>query len=124
MGSETVGGCTAPAVVEYESVDENGESVSVIFDGATALVNGEVVTASEEGSTAMINGDEMSVTFDASDVLVNGEAVSVAVPAATVLDGEVAGEVIAGVAGGDISEAATMEAILPPPSIDVNGGAV
>ena len=45
--SETVGGGTAPAVVESESVDENGESVSVIFDGATALVNVEVVTASE-----------------------------------------------------------------------------
>ena len=64
------------------------------------------MTASEEGSTAMINGDKLSVTFDASDVLVNGEAVSIEVPAATVLNGEVAGEAIAGVAGGDISEAA------------------
>ena len=61
---------------------------------------------SEEGSPVMINGEEMSVTFDASDVLVNGEAVSIEVPAATVLNGEVAGEAIAGVAGGDISEAA------------------
>ena len=37
--SETVGGGTVPSVVESESVDENGESVSVIFDGATALVS-------------------------------------------------------------------------------------
>ena len=76
----------------------NGISVSVTFDGKTALVNGEVVTASEEGSTVMINGEEMSVTFDASDVLVNEEAVY-------------------------ISEAATLEAIFPP-SIDANGEVV
>ena len=104
----------------------NGISVSVTFDGKTALVNGKVVTASEEGSTVMINGEEMSVTFDGSDVVVNVEAVSVAAQAAAVLNGEVAGEVVAGVAGAAgevISEAATLEAILPP-SIDVNGEAV
>ena len=120
--SETVGGGTAPVVVESESVDENGESVSVIFDGATALVNGEVVTASEEGSTVMINGEEISITFDRSNVVVNVEAVSVAAPVAAVLNVEVANEVVAGVAGAAgevISEAATLEAILPP-SIDVN----
>ena len=48
---------------------------------------------------------------------------SVAVPEATVLNGQVAGEVIAGVAGGDISEVAILEANMPP-SIDANGGAV
>ena len=37
--SETVGGGVAPAVVESESVNVNGKSVSVIFDGTTALVN-------------------------------------------------------------------------------------
>ena len=76
--SETFGGGAAPAVVESESVNVNGISVSVTFDGKTALVNGEVVTASEEGSTVMIICKEMSVTFDGSDVVVNGEAVSVA----------------------------------------------
>ena len=109
--------------VESESVDANGESVSVIFDGATTLVNGKFVTASEEGSTMMINGEEVSVTFDGSDVLVNGESVSVASPAAAVLNRKVAGEVVAGVAGEVISEAATLEAILRS-NIDVNEEAV
>ena len=81
------------------------------------------MTASEEGSTVIINGEEMSVTFDGSDVVVNGEAVSVAAQAAAVLNGEVAGEVVAGVAGEVISEAATLEATLLP-SIDVNEEAV
>ena len=52
----------------------NGISVSVTFDGKTALVNGEVVTASKEGSTVMIICKEMSVTFDGSDVVVNNES--------------------------------------------------
>ena len=121
--SETFGGGAAPAVVESESVNVNGISVSVTFDGKTALVNGEVVTASEEGSTVMIICKEMSVTFDGSDVVVNGEAVSVAAQAAAVLNGEVAGEVVAVVAGEGISEAATLEAILRS-NIDVNEEAV
>ena len=98
----------------------------VIFGGTTTLVNVKVVTASEEGSTLIINGEESSVTFDGSDVVVNVEAVSVAASAAAALNVEVAGEVVAGVAGAAgevISEAATLEAILPP-SIDVNGEAV
>ena len=121
--SETVGGGAAPAVVESESVNMNGESVSVTFDGATALVNGEVVTASEEGSIVMIKGEEMSVTVDGSHVVVNGEVVPVAAQAAAVLNGEVAGEVVAVVAGEGISEAATLEAILRS-NIDVNEEAV
>ena len=121
--SGTVGEGAAPAVVESELVNMNGESVSVTFDGATALVNGKVVTASEEGSTVMIICKEMSVTFDGSDVVVNGEAVSVAAQAAAVLNGEVAGEVVAVVAGEGISEAATLEAILRS-NIDVNEEAV
>ena len=120
---ETFGGGAAPAVVESESVNVNGISVSVTFDGKTALVNGEVVTASEEGSTVMIICKEMSVTFDGSDVVVNREAVSIAAPAAPGLNGEVAGEVVAGVAGEVISEAATLEAILRS-NIDVNEEAV
>merc|ERR1712085_205144 len=91
--SETVGGGAASAVVEAESVDVNGESVSVIFDGTTAIVNGEVVTASEEGSIVTIDGEEVSVTFDGFDAVVNGEAVSVAAPASAVLNGEVAAAV-------------------------------
>ena len=101
----------------------NGISVSVTFDGKTALVNGKVLTASEEESTVMIFCKEISVTFDGSDVVVNGEVVSVAAQAAAVLNGEVAGEVGAVVAGEGISEAATLEPILRS-NIDVNEEAV
>ena len=53
----------------------------------------------------------------------NGETVSVAAPAAAVLNEEVADEVVAGVAGENIPEAATLEEILLP-SIEVNEEAV
>ena len=59
----------------------------------------------------MINGEEMSVTFDGSDVLVNEESVSVASPAAAILNCEVTGEVVAGIAGKVVSEAVMLEAI-------------
>ena len=59
------------------SVEVNGESVGVTFDGTVALVNGQPVIATAEGSTIEINREEVSVTFDRTDVIVNGEAVSV-----------------------------------------------
>jgi len=95
--SETVGGDTAPAVVEGGSVDVNGEDVQVIFDGKNAIVNGEIVQASVEGGTVEIDGDEVSVEFDGDEVIVNGEAVSEAVPAAAVAKGEALAPVIQGV---------------------------
>ena len=59
------------------SVEVNGESVGVTFDGTASLVNGQPVIATAEESTVEINGEEVSVTFDGTDVIVNGEAVSV-----------------------------------------------
>merc|ERR1711983_293798 len=72
MGSETVGGDAAAAVVEGGSVD----------------VNGELVPVSDEETIVMFDGEEVSVTFDGENVIVNGEAVPEAVPADSVVNGE------------------------------------
>jgi len=80
--------------VEASFVEVNGESVSVIFDGSTAIVNGEVVTFSEEGSTVVIDGEEVTVIFDGSDVIVNGDVVSELVPSVAVAGGLVASEAV------------------------------
>ena len=46
--SETMDGSTALLGVESSSVDVQGGTEFVIFDGSTTIVNGEVVAASEE----------------------------------------------------------------------------
>ena len=52
------------------SVEVNGKSLGVTFDGLAALVDGHPVIATTEGLTVEINGDEVSVTFDATDLIV------------------------------------------------------
>ena len=66
-----IGGGTASAVVEAKSVDVNGEPVSVIFDGITAIVNGEVVVlkkgVSSDKTNYVVNEHQVIATVEGCD---------------------------------------------------------
>ena len=64
-------------VVVPVSVEVNGESVAVTFDGTASLVNHQQIIATEGGLLLDSNGEEVSVTFDGTNVIVNGEEVGV-----------------------------------------------
>ena len=68
---ETIGGVSASAFAESESVEVNRESLSVIFGDSTTIVNGEIVQIYEERSTVIIDGEYVPLVFDRENVIVN-----------------------------------------------------
>ena len=55
------------------SVEVNGESIAVTFDGIASLVNFQWLVGTEGGLILESGGEEVSVTFDGTNVIVNGE---------------------------------------------------
>ena len=66
-------GETVSKVVAPVSVEVNGESVAVTFDGTASLVNFQWLVGTEGGLILESDGEEVSVTFDGTNVIVNGE---------------------------------------------------
>ena len=55
------------------SVEVNGESVAVTFDGTASLVNHQQIIATKGGLLLDSNGEEVSVTFDGTNAIVGEE---------------------------------------------------